>query len=180
MKRKVWIFSAIILGMLMCCLLWVGLPRLSGRNWAWRSFCIQGSWPNLRIVKCPQPTPAAIAVTPMPLPTLSEQGRIPIIVDDDGSPDGVVALLYFLRNPLFDVQAVTVSYGEAHPEIFAGHMAQLLAGFGRGDIPVGAGRAMPLEGNNAFPEPWRASSDEFWGIDLPKAKGPTPIAQPRN
>jgi inosine-uridine nucleoside N-ribohydrolase len=139
--------------------------------------CIQGSWPNLRIVACTQPTPAVKAVKPMPLPTLSEQGRIPIIVDDDGSPDGMIALLYFLRNPLFDVQAVTVSYGEAHPQIFARHMAQLLAGFGRADIPVGVGRDAPLEGNNAFPEPWRESSDEFWGIDLPQAKG-SPLIVP--
>jgi hypothetical protein len=55
-----------------------------------------------------------VAVTPRPLPTLSGQGPVPIIVDDDGSPDGMVALLYFLRNPLFEVKAVTISCGEAH------------------------------------------------------------------
>jgi inosine-uridine nucleoside N-ribohydrolase/CubicO group peptidase (beta-lactamase class C family) len=175
MKRKVWIFSAIILGMLVCLLVvgWFAAPLWE--KLGLEVVCIQGSWPNLQIVECPQPTRAAIAVKPMPLPTLSEQGRIPIIVDDDGSPDGIIALLYFLRNPLFDVQAVTVSYGEAHPQIFARHLAQLLAGLGRGDIPVGAGRDTPLEGNNAFPEPWRASSDEFWGIDLPQTKGSTLI-----
>lgn len=172
MKRKVSIFSGIILSLLVCLLVvgWLAAPLW--KKLGMEVVCIQGSFPNLKIVACSPPTPAAIAVKPMPLPTLSEQGRIPIIVDDDGSPDGVVALLYFLRNPLFDVQAVTVSYGEAHPEIFAGHMLQLLAGFGRGDIPVGVGKATPLEGNNSFPEPWRDSSDKFWGIDLPIAKGP--------
>jgi purine nucleosidase/pyrimidine-specific ribonucleoside hydrolase len=90
-------------------------------------------------------------------------------VDDDGSPDGVTALLYFLIDPYFDVQAVTVSYGEAHPDLFAGHILQLLAGLGRADIPVGAGEPTPLEGNNAFPDSWRQASDTFWGIVLPPA-----------
>jgi len=108
-------------------------------------------------------------VTPLPFPTQSGQTPIPIIVDDDGSPDGIIALLYFLRNPLFDVRAVTISCGEAHPDVFARHISQLLAGLGRTDIPVGVGRATPLEGNNAFPEPWRQSSDAFWDIPLPQA-----------
>jgi pyrimidine-specific ribonucleoside hydrolase len=128
--------------------------------------CIQGDWPHLRIVSCPT---SQSAVTPLPLPSLSEQGPIPIIVDDDGSPDGTIALLYFLRNPLFDVQAVTISCGEAHPDMFAAHISQLLGSLGRADIPVGAGRAAPLEGNNTFPEPWRQVSDQFWDIPLPVA-----------
>jgi purine nucleosidase/pyrimidine-specific ribonucleoside hydrolase len=94
---------------------------------------------------------------------------IPVIIDDDGSPDGVLALLYFLRNPLFDVQAITISCGEAHPDLFAPHILQLLAGLGRADIPVGVGRPTPLEGNNAFPDPWRHSSDTFWDITLRQA-----------
>jgi purine nucleosidase/pyrimidine-specific ribonucleoside hydrolase len=143
-------------------------------------FCIQGSWPEIKLVSCPQPTPAFMKVTPLPLPTLVGQAPIPIIVDDDGSPDGLIALLYFLRNPLFDVRAATVSYGEAHPDVFAPHLAQLLAGLGRADIPVGVGRAAPLEGNNAFPEPWREASDNFWGISIPDAAGSselTPAAE---
>ena len=86
---------------------------------------------------------------------MSGQARIPVIVDDDGSPDGMVALLYFLRNPLFDVRAVTISCGEAHPALFASHVLRLLAGLGRVDIPVGTGRDTPLAGNNVFPGPWR-------------------------
>jgi purine nucleosidase/pyrimidine-specific ribonucleoside hydrolase len=116
----------------------------------------------------------------LPLPTLSGQTPIPIIVDDDGSPDGLIALFYFLRHPGFDVRAVTVSCGEAHPDLFVRHIAQLLAFLGRTDIPVGAGRATPLEGNNAFPEPWRQASDSFWGITLPSSTTsaePVPAAE---
>jgi purine nucleosidase/pyrimidine-specific ribonucleoside hydrolase len=92
----------------------------------------------------------------------------------------MLALLYFLRNPLFDVKAVTISCGEAHPEKFAPHVQRLLAGLGRANIPVGVGRATPLEGNNTFPDPWRKASDDFWGIKLPEANvslEPVPAAE---
>lgn len=142
--------------------------------------CIQGEWPHLKVVSCEGTTIASATVTPLPQPNLNGNTPIPVIVDDDGSPDGVIALLYFLSNPNYDVQAVTVSYGEAHPDVFAGHMLQLLAGLGRADIPVGAGRSTPLEGNNAFPDSWRQASDTFWGIDLPPAtvsRDPVPAAE---
>jgi len=168
MKRKIFTIFGIILGILalLIILIWPAAPL-----WArlgFEPFCIQGSWPHLQIVSCPQGVAAAPEVTPRPLPTLSGQTPIPVIVDDDGSPDGVIALLYFLRHPNFDVRAVTISCGEAHPELFAPHLLQLLAGLGRADIPVGVGRAMPLEGNNAFPDSWRQASDNFWGIAYPK------------
>jgi purine nucleosidase/pyrimidine-specific ribonucleoside hydrolase len=103
-----------------------------------------------------------------------------LIFDDDGSPDGVIALLFFLRNPAYDVKAVTVSVGEAHPQIFAKHIAHLLAALGRADIPIGYGRDTPLEGDNAFPEPWREGSDVFWDIPLSRDSAsyePTPAAE---
>jgi len=75
----------------------------------------------------------------------------------------------FLSNSRFDVRAVTVSAGEAHPGVFAQKLLQLLAGLGRAEIPVGAGRETPLDGNNAFPDEWRQASDDFWTISLPEA-----------
>ncbi|MDB4443807.1 nucleoside hydrolase [bacterium] len=98
-----------------------------------------------------------------------------IIWDDDGSPDGVIALLYFLRHPEINVKAITVSCGEAHPKIFAQNLIRMLALLGRTDIPVAAGRSTPLKGNNAFPEPWREATDIFWGIELPE---PVEAVQP--
>ncbi len=129
--------------------------------------CIEGNFPHLKFVTCPNQ--AADAVMPVSLPTPGESGPIPIIVDDDGSPDGMVALMYFLQNPLFDVRAVTISYGEAHPQRFAPHIARILAAFGRADIQVGYGNDSPIEGNNSFPESWRQASDGFWDQQLPDA-----------
>lgn len=137
--------------------------------------CIQGDWTDLQIVPC-----SSQSATPVtPLPAARTDRPIPIIVDDDGSPDGIVALLYFLRSPAFEVRAVTVSYGEAHPEKFASHVTQILAALGRADIPVGFGSEAPLAGTNAFPDSWRQASDEFWGIELPQGTGavaPVPAA----
>jgi pyrimidine-specific ribonucleoside hydrolase len=169
MKRRILVAVGILLGVLvlLVILVWSAAPlweRLGASP-----VCIQGPWPHLKVVAC-STSAGASDVTPLPLPTPSAQGPIPIIVDDDGSPDGMIALLYFLRNPLFEVKAITVSCGEAHPETFAGHLVRLLAGLGRSDIPVGAGRATPLKGGNAFPAPWRQASDGFWGIDYPEGQ----------
>jgi inosine-uridine nucleoside N-ribohydrolase len=167
-KRRVWVILGGALGAVILCvvLIWPAAPlweRLGAQP-----ICLQGAWPDLKIVDCPSPTPIARA-TLLPLPVAPAQGPIPLIFDDDGSPDGMIALLYFLRNPLFDVRAVTVSSGEAHPDVFAPKLQRLLAGLGHAEITVGAGRATPLEGDNAFPEPWRQASDDFWSLSYPEA-----------
>jgi inosine-uridine nucleoside N-ribohydrolase len=139
---------------------------------------ITGTWPHLRIVSSRPPATAADASAPSTSP--GGVVPIPLVFDDDGSPDGVIALLYFLGNPLFDVRAVTVSCGEAHPDLFASRLVDLLAVLGRSDIPVGAGRNAPLDGQNAFPESWRQASDDFWDIPLPeasRARQPVPAAE---
>jgi len=92
---------------------------------------------------------------------------IHLIWDDDGSPDGIIALLYFLRHPGVKVEAITVSYGQAHTRVFAALLPRMLARLGIGDIPVTVGRDRPLQGDNTFPEPWRIPTDDFWGINLP-------------
>ncbi len=131
MKRKFFVTLGIVLGVLalLLILIWPAAPL-----WArlgLEPFCIQGNWPHLQFVSCPSRAAAPSVVTPRPLSALPGQSPIPVIVDDDGSPDGMLALLYFLRNPLFEVKAVTISCGEAHPELFAPHILQLLAGLGR-------------------------------------------------
>jgi pyrimidine-specific ribonucleoside hydrolase len=175
--RNIWRIILIIVAILILALICIWPMAPLWAKLGADPVCIGGAWPDLKLVACPG---YEKAVAPMPLPTPSADGPIPIIVDDDGSPDGSIALLYFLRNPLFDVRAVTISYGEAHPEKFAPHVAQILAALGRADIPVGYGRDTPLEGTNSFPESWRQASDNFWGLALPPATDaaePAPAAQ---
>lgn len=112
------------------------------------------------------PTETAQTVSTQPL---EDTDRIPLIWDDDGSPDGIIALLYFLSHPKVNVLAATVSYGEAHPESFIKYVADMLYHLNYTDIPIAAGKDSPLEGNNAFPDFLRNPTDNFWGISFPTA-----------
>jgi pyrimidine-specific ribonucleoside hydrolase len=174
-KRSRVVVVVLVGGLLLVCLLIVaGGPLL--QQMGIQPFCVEGDWPDIRFVRCPETAAAA----PLPQPTPDPAGPIPLIFDDDGSPDGLIALLYFLNHPGYEVRAVTVSPGEAHPAVFAPKLSHWLAGLGRIDIPVGAGRDSPLAGGNAFPDPWRQASDDFWGLELPEtaeALRPVPAAQ---
>jgi pyrimidine-specific ribonucleoside hydrolase len=176
MKHKVLKITGIILAIftLMILLIWPMAPLWVklGAN----PLCIQGSLPKIKLVPCQAIDENLTPATPLPSLQANQPQPIPLIFDDDGSPDGTIALLYLLRNPRFDVRLVTVSPGEAHPEIFAAHLTDFLAAIGRTDIPVGAGSEFPMEGSNAFPQPWRESSDNFWGISLKKTAPPPQTA----
>jgi pyrimidine-specific ribonucleoside hydrolase len=177
MKRK-WLIPVIILGVLalFIILIWPMAPvwvKLGAKP-----LCIQDNGSGLKLVPCPGQEVATVA--PIPLPTPGVDGPVPVIVDDDGSPDGMIAMLYFLRNPLFDVRAVTISYGEAHPEKFAPLLVNVLASFSdNADVAVGFGSDAPLQGTNAFPDPWREASDAFWGQPPvnPASQKPVPAPQ---
>jgi purine nucleosidase/pyrimidine-specific ribonucleoside hydrolase len=90
-----------------------------------------------------------------------------LIYDDDGSRDGMAALLYFLSYPDISIQAINISYGEAHPKLYIQHVGRVLDNLGINDIPLGAGQDMPLAGGNPFPDWLRQLSDNFWDYPLP-------------
>ncbi|OYD89463.1 nucleoside hydrolase [Nostoc sp. 'Peltigera membranacea cyanobiont' 210A] len=92
----------------------------------------------------------------------STLNRTPIILDDDGSQDGMTAWAYILQNPKFEVKAMTISQGLARPQIFGNNVMRMLTGLGITGIPVAVGRETPLSGNNAFPDAFRADTDTFW------------------
>jgi len=91
--------------------------------------------------------------------------KTPIIFDDDGSPDGTIALLYCLTNPKLDVKAIIVSYGESYPNVSINKIRSLLLFTGHNRIPTAEGSQSPLFGNNTFPEHYKTLSRDFWGID---------------
>jgi inosine-uridine nucleoside N-ribohydrolase len=90
-----------------------------------------------------------------------------LIFDDDGSRDGTVALLYLLSQPELSFEAITISYGEAHPELYIQHIGRLLDNLGMAHIPLGAGQDLPLAGGTPFPDWLRQLSDNFWDVPVP-------------
>jgi inosine-uridine nucleoside N-ribohydrolase len=169
---KLVVITAVVL-VLLIILIWPMAPLWAklGAN----PVCFQGTFPKIKLAPCQDSNVNLPASTPLPTMPSNQQQVLPLIFDDDGSPDGTIALLYLLRNPQFDVRLVTVSPGEAHPELFAAHIIDLLAVMGKTGIPVEAGSDRPLEGDNAFPEPWRLASDSFWDISLSKTAPPLQI-----
>lgn len=107
-----------------------------------------------------------------PSPSLPTTEPVAMIWDDDGSIDGVTALLYFLEHPSYTVRAATISPGIAHPQVFAPKLNAFLEMQGGEGIPVAAGPEQPLSGDNAFPSDWRRASDRFWDVDLPDVHTP--------
>jgi purine nucleosidase/pyrimidine-specific ribonucleoside hydrolase len=92
---------------------------------------------------------------------------IPLILDDDGSQDGLIALAYMLQNPKFSIEAITISHGVAYPQQFGDNMMRALARLGVTGIPVGVGSEVPLAGNNTFPELFRGDSLNFYSPFVP-------------
>lgn len=121
--------------------------------------------PTLSAADIPEAT-ASTLETPVPSPAVSAR-QIPVIFDDDGSPDGTAALFYLLSHPRVSVEAINITYGEAHPEVYIQHIARQLDYLGIENIPLGAGQDSPLSGTNEFPEWLREVSDEFWGLPIP-------------
>jgi inosine-uridine nucleoside N-ribohydrolase len=116
-----------------------------------------------------QPAPTLLAATE---PTLAAQPvsrgeATPVIYDDDGSRDGMAALIYLLESPGLEVQAITISYGEAHPELYIQHVGRVLDYLGMEGIPLGAGQDAPLATGTPFPSWLRELSDGFWDCPLP-------------
>lgn len=115
------------------------------------------------------PTSTLIATS---TPTVADKPISPpkkmlLLYDDDGSRDGTAALLYLLSYPDISIQAITISYGEAHPKLYVQHIGRVLDIFGISDIPLGAGQDMPLAGGTPFPDFLRQLSDNFWNYPLP-------------
>jgi purine nucleosidase/pyrimidine-specific ribonucleoside hydrolase len=101
--------------------------------------------------------------------------KVLVIYDDDGSRDGMAALLYLLSYPDISIEAISISYGEAHPKVYIQHIGSVLDNFGIHDIPFGAGQDAPLAGGTPFPDWLRQLSDNFWDFPLPNVDKTYPV-----
>jgi purine nucleosidase/pyrimidine-specific ribonucleoside hydrolase len=123
------------------------------------------------------PTPRPTPTNTLPPQPEFPSRPIPLIYDDDGSPDGTLANLYLLANPDVDLKGISISYGEATPSVYIQHIGNMLDVFGITGIQLGAGENAPLAGNNAFPAWITEAADKFWHIQIPNAGKKYP-AQP--
>lgn len=101
-----------------------------------------------------------------------------VIIDADMGIDDVMAILYLLNKPEFQVKAITVSgTGLAHCEPGMRTARGLVALAGAGDIPVACGRQQPLRGEIVFPEDWRAGADGLAdALELPVGGEPSEMS----
>ena len=121
----------------------------------------------------PLPTPTKTLYPQPTFPTIP----IPLIYDDDGSPDGTLANFYLIAHPDADLKVVSISYGEATPKIYIQHIGRVLDELGMPNILLGAGQDAPLAGTNSFPEWITEAANKFWNTPIPNA-GKTYPAQP--
>jgi len=110
--------------------------------------------------------------SPQPLATLPadyfEHSPRPVIIDTDMAMDDWLAMLYLLRRPDVDVQAIlVVGTGEAHCEPGIRNALEIAALAGQPEMPVACGRETPLAGDHEFPQAWRDGSDNLQGLTLP-------------
>jgi pyrimidine-specific ribonucleoside hydrolase len=121
---------------------------------------------------------AAVIVSLMMLPAGCERSAAidataqpyPLIIDTDVGVDDLMAIAFLLASPDVPIEAITIGTGLAHTGAGADNVLRLLALAGRDDIPVYVGRSTPLAGDRAFPDEWRALSDELPGVHLPNAR----------
>jgi pyrimidine-specific ribonucleoside hydrolase len=96
----------------------------------------------------------------------------PILIDTDAGTDDLMAIAFLVSQPAVQIDAITVVNGLAHPEPGARNIVRLLDLAGRKNIPVFAGRSIPLQGKAEFPAEWRKISDDLPGVTLPPLSRP--------
>lgn len=100
---------------------------------------------------------------------------VPVIFNDDGSPDGTTAFFYLLSDPAASLRAVIISHGEAHPQVYIQHMARVMESLGLTGVPLGYGSDTAIIPGLDFPEWIRSASDEFWGHAVPHPEKTYPV-----
>jgi pyrimidine-specific ribonucleoside hydrolase len=102
------------------------------------------------------------------LPAIALAAPRNIIVDTDAGSDDMMAIAFLLSRSDVNIEAITVVNGIAHVKSGAANVLRLLDLAGKTNIPVYAGRDMPLTGANEFPSSWREIADALPGAGLPE------------
>lgn len=97
----------------------------------------------------------------------------PLLIDTDMGLDDWLAILYLLKRPEVEIQALTVTgTGLAHAQAGAHNALGLVALGGQPGIPVAVGRETPLACDHVFPDEWRSGVDTVMGLTLPENPNP--------
>ena len=121
------------------------------------------------------PTPGDVTgATPESTPSGSGAAAAPrpIVVTTDLGMDDLLAVYMLLRDPSVDIRAVTVDgTGLVHCGPGLRTMRRILTAFGRPEIPFACGRDEAGPDGVPFPDEWRATSDDMYGVVLPPVVG---------
>ena len=117
---------------------------------------------------------AATSGTPSPVPSASAQvtDARPVVITTDLGMDDLLAVYMLLRDPSVDVRAITVDgTGLVHCGPGLRNVRRILTAFGRPEIPFACGRDDAGPDGVPFPDDWRATSDDMYGVVLPPVVG---------
>ncbi|HEY3335876.1 MAG TPA: nucleoside hydrolase [Candidatus Limnocylindrales bacterium] len=123
---------------------------------------------------------ATTAPSPSPLPPAAPVAADPrpIVITTDMGMDDLLAIYVLLRDPTVDIRAITVDgTGLVHCGPGLRNMRRILTAFGRPEIPFACGRDDAGPDGTPFPDEWRATSDNLYGVVLPPVVG-TAFPQP--
>jgi inosine-uridine nucleoside N-ribohydrolase len=97
---------------------------------------------------------------------------MPVVITTDLGMDDLLALYILLRDPGVDIRAISVDgTGLVHCGPGLRNVRRTLTAFGREEIPFACGRDDAGPDGTTFPDAWRASADDMYGIVLPPVVG---------
>jgi inosine-uridine nucleoside N-ribohydrolase len=99
----------------------------------------------------------------------TQHPNIPVIYSHGGGPCDIGGMTYLSMHPDVDLIGIVLTRGEFHPEIAVNNWPIFIYDVLQSkDTALGLGSNERMDSNSHdFPEVWRPSSDNFWGLNLP-------------
>ncbi len=97
------------------------------------------------------------------------EGKIPVIFSHGGAPCDIGGMVFLSKHPNVDLIGIVLTRGEIHPEIAVEKWPVFLYDvLDSHNTAIALGSDIRMDSNShEFPEAWRKSADDFWGLDLP-------------